>query len=140
MSGKQGGDPAKLAKALVTILDEEPPPLRWVAGADAVATVEQKANELLTQVDAYRDLSSSLAIDELEPGEAEHSPGTTVMDPERRHLETSRSRGRARVSPGRSTRFWAGGEQLPVSLGDDFDVAVDHSYRGLVVDRVRRHR
>ena len=68
MSGKQGGDPAKLARALVTILDEEPPPLRWVAGADAVATVEQKANELLAQVDAYRELSSSLAIDEREPG------------------------------------------------------------------------
>jgi NAD(P)-dependent dehydrogenase (short-subunit alcohol dehydrogenase family) len=68
MSGKQGGDPAKLANALVTILAEEQPPLRWVAGADAVATVEQKANELLAQVDAYRDLSSSLAIDEPEPG------------------------------------------------------------------------
>jgi hypothetical protein len=40
---------------------------RWVAGADAVDTVEQKAKELLAQVDAYRDLSSSLAIDELEP-------------------------------------------------------------------------
>jgi NAD(P)-dependent dehydrogenase (short-subunit alcohol dehydrogenase family) len=64
MSGKQGGDPAKLAKALVTIVAEEQPPLRWVAGADAVATVEQKANELLAQVDAYRDLSSSLAVDE----------------------------------------------------------------------------
>jgi hypothetical protein len=51
-----------------------------------------------------------------------------------------RSPSRARVSPGRSIRFWAGGEQLPVSLGDDFDAAVDHSYRGLVVDRVRRHR
>ena len=63
MSGKQGGDPAKLAKALVTVVDQEQPPLRWVAGADAVATVEQKANELLAQVDAYRDLSSSLAID-----------------------------------------------------------------------------
>jgi NAD(P)-dependent dehydrogenase (short-subunit alcohol dehydrogenase family) len=62
MSGKQGGDPAKLAKALVTIVAEEQPPLRWVAGADAVATVEQKANELLAQVDAYRDLSSSLAV------------------------------------------------------------------------------
>ena len=62
MSGKQGGDPAKLAKALVTLVDDGPP-LRWVAGADAVATVEQKANELLAQVDAYRDLSSSLAID-----------------------------------------------------------------------------
>jgi NAD(P)-dependent dehydrogenase (short-subunit alcohol dehydrogenase family) len=63
MSGKQGGDPAKLAKALVTVVDQERPPQRWVAGADAVATVEQKANTLLAQVDAYRDLSSSLAID-----------------------------------------------------------------------------
>jgi hypothetical protein len=33
-----------------------------------VETVEQKAKELLAQVDAYRDLSSSLAHDELEPG------------------------------------------------------------------------
>jgi NAD(P)-dependent dehydrogenase (short-subunit alcohol dehydrogenase family) len=64
MSGKQSGDPAKLAKALVTVVDEEQPPLRWVAGADAVETVEQKARELLAQVDAYRDLSSSLAVDE----------------------------------------------------------------------------
>jgi len=64
MSGRQTNDPAKLAKALVTIADEAPPPLRWVAGADAVATVEQKAHELLAQVDAYRDLSSSLAVDE----------------------------------------------------------------------------
>jgi NAD(P)-dependent dehydrogenase (short-subunit alcohol dehydrogenase family) len=63
MSGKQGGDPAKLAQALITVVDQEQPPRRWVAGADAVATVEQKANELLAQVDAYRDLSSSLAID-----------------------------------------------------------------------------
>jgi NAD(P)-dependent dehydrogenase (short-subunit alcohol dehydrogenase family) len=63
MSGKQGGDPAKLAKALITVVDQEQPPRRWVAGADAVATVEQKANELLAQVDAYRALSSSLAID-----------------------------------------------------------------------------
>jgi len=62
MSGKQGGDPAKLAKALVTIVEQAP--LRWVAGADAVETVEQKANDLLAQVDAYGDLSSSLAFDE----------------------------------------------------------------------------
>ena len=58
------GDPAKLAKALVTVVDQEQPPLRWVAGADAVETVEQKANDLLAQVDAYRSLSSSLAFDE----------------------------------------------------------------------------
>jgi NAD(P)-dependent dehydrogenase (short-subunit alcohol dehydrogenase family) len=64
MSGKQPNDPVKLAEALITVVDQEQPPLRWVAGADAVATVEQKANELLAQVDAYRDLSSSLAVEE----------------------------------------------------------------------------
>ena len=63
MSGKQTNDPAKLAEALLTVVDQEQPPLRWVAGADAVATVEQKAHELLAQVDAYRDLSSSLAVE-----------------------------------------------------------------------------
>jgi NAD(P)-dependent dehydrogenase (short-subunit alcohol dehydrogenase family) len=64
MSGKQTNDPAKFAAALVTVVDLEPPPLRWVAGADAVAAVERKANELLAQVDAHRDLSSSLAVEE----------------------------------------------------------------------------
>jgi NAD(P)-dependent dehydrogenase (short-subunit alcohol dehydrogenase family) len=63
MSGKQTNDPAKLATALLTVVDQEQPPLRWVAGADAVATVEQKAHELLAQVDAYRDLSSSLSVE-----------------------------------------------------------------------------
>ena len=63
MNGLQGGDPAKLASALVTIADSERPPLRFLAGADAVATAEQKANELLAQADAHRGLSSSLALD-----------------------------------------------------------------------------
>jgi NAD(P)-dependent dehydrogenase (short-subunit alcohol dehydrogenase family) len=70
MSGRQGGDPAKLAKALVPLVDEEQPPLRWVAGADAVETVDKKAKELLAQVDAHRDLSTSLALDEFEPAES----------------------------------------------------------------------
>jgi NAD(P)-dependent dehydrogenase (short-subunit alcohol dehydrogenase family) len=61
MNGQQGGDPAKLANALVQLAGQDEPPLRWVAGADAIATVEQKAKDLLAQVDAYRDLSSSLA-------------------------------------------------------------------------------
>jgi NAD(P)-dependent dehydrogenase (short-subunit alcohol dehydrogenase family) len=64
MSGKQTNDPAKLAQALIAIVDQQQPPLRFVAGADAVETVEQKAKELLAQVDAYRVLSSSLAVDE----------------------------------------------------------------------------
>jgi hypothetical protein len=40
------------------------PPLRFAAGADAIATVEQKANDLLAQADAHRELSASLAIEE----------------------------------------------------------------------------
>jgi len=61
MNGLQGGDPAKLAAALVQLASSEEPPVRWVAGADAVAGVEQKAKDLLAQVDAHRQLSSSLA-------------------------------------------------------------------------------
>jgi NAD(P)-dependent dehydrogenase (short-subunit alcohol dehydrogenase family) len=64
MKGKQAGDPAKLAGALIQLAGEEEPPLRWVAGADAVAAVEQKAKTLLAQVDAHRELSSNLAHDD----------------------------------------------------------------------------
>src|SRR5215217_2090394 len=64
MNGQQGGDPAKLANALVQLAGQDEPPLRWVAGADAIATVEQKAKDLLAQADAHRPLSTSLAIEE----------------------------------------------------------------------------
>ena len=64
MNGTQGGDPAKLADALIQLAGQDEPPLRWVAGADAIATVEQKAKDLLTQADAYRELSSNLAHDD----------------------------------------------------------------------------
>ncbi len=64
MNGQLGGDPAKLAAALVGLAGQDEPPLRWVAGADAVDTIEQKANDMLAQADAYRELSSSLALDQ----------------------------------------------------------------------------
>jgi NAD(P)-dependent dehydrogenase (short-subunit alcohol dehydrogenase family) len=64
MNGQQGGDPAKLAHALVQLASQDEPPRRWVAGADAIATVEQKAKDLLAQADAYRELSSNLAHDD----------------------------------------------------------------------------
>lgn len=63
MSGTQGGDPAKLASALLTIASESTPPKRWMAGADSIAEAERKSKELLMQAGAYRDLSSSLAFD-----------------------------------------------------------------------------
>ena len=64
MNGKQGGDPAKLAAALVKLASQDEPPVRWVAGADAVDTVEQKGKNLIAHADAYRDISSSLGHDD----------------------------------------------------------------------------
>jgi NAD(P)-dependent dehydrogenase (short-subunit alcohol dehydrogenase family) len=65
MNGQQAGDPAKLAAALVQLAGSDHSPLRWVAGADAVEGVEQKADTLVAEVDAYRELSTSLARDEV---------------------------------------------------------------------------
>ena len=63
MNGKQGGDPAKLAQALLTLAGEPQPPFRFIAGADAIAQAEDKLAERQRQIDAYRDLSTSLALD-----------------------------------------------------------------------------
>lgn len=60
MNGKQSGDPAKLARALVTLLDMPEPPARWVAGADAVQGVTQKADVLRQQAHAFPELSTRL--------------------------------------------------------------------------------
>src|SRR3954452_5936139 len=74
MNGQQGGDPTKLAAALVGLATSAQPPVRWVAGADAVAAVAQKARDLLAQVDAHRDLSSRLAH-----ANASHHPGARPL-------------------------------------------------------------
>jgi NAD(P)-dependent dehydrogenase (short-subunit alcohol dehydrogenase family) len=70
MNGQQSGDPAKLAQALLTIAELEHPPGRFIAGADAIALAEQKLAERQQQIDAFRDLSTSLALDEAETAAA----------------------------------------------------------------------
>lgn len=62
-NGQQSGDPAKLARALITIASQEPPPRRFIAGADAIATAEQVVADLKSQIEAYRHLSTSLGFD-----------------------------------------------------------------------------
>jgi len=64
MDGKQGGDAAKLADALVKLVALEQPPARFAAGADAVQTFEAKANTLLAQARAHHELSTSLALED----------------------------------------------------------------------------
>ena len=46
----------------MTITEMEQPPLRFIAGADAIAQAEEKLAERQQQIDALRDLSSSLAF------------------------------------------------------------------------------
>jgi hypothetical protein len=60
MNGKQGGDPVKLADALVNLAALETPPNRFAAGADAVLAIETKANAMLAQAQSHRELSVSL--------------------------------------------------------------------------------
>lgn len=64
MDGKQGGDPAKLADAIVQLAGLNEPPARFAAGADALQTFKAKAKTLLDQADAHRKLSSSLVHDD----------------------------------------------------------------------------
>ncbi|MFF8026130.1 SDR family NAD(P)-dependent oxidoreductase [Streptomyces sp. NPDC007896] len=64
MNGRQAGDPAKLAAALLKVAEQDEPPVRFVAGADAITAVEAKAKELLAQVEASRELGWDLAHDD----------------------------------------------------------------------------
>ena len=62
-NGLQTGDPAKLARALILISSQEPPPRRFIAGADAIATAEQRVADLKAHIDFNRGLSTSLDFD-----------------------------------------------------------------------------
>ncbi|PVE11464.1 SDR family oxidoreductase [Streptomyces scopuliridis] len=64
MNGQQTGDPAKLARALLTIAGQSKPLLRFVAGADAIEGVTAKAQELLAQAEASRELGGDLGYDD----------------------------------------------------------------------------
>jgi NAD(P)-dependent dehydrogenase (short-subunit alcohol dehydrogenase family) len=64
VNGKQPGDPAKLAAALIMIASQSEPPKRWLAGTDAVGDAERKISELQQQINAYRKLSTSLSYTE----------------------------------------------------------------------------
>ncbi|OBZ95624.1 oxidoreductase [Pararhizobium polonicum] len=63
-NGKQSGDPARLAQALLTLTNLDELPARFIAGADAIGIAEQKIATLQKQIDAHRRLSTSLDFDE----------------------------------------------------------------------------
>jgi NAD(P)-dependent dehydrogenase (short-subunit alcohol dehydrogenase family) len=61
MNGQQAGDPAKPARAVITIADQEQPPRRFIGGADWHRRAEGEGHA--GAGDAFRDLSTSLARD-----------------------------------------------------------------------------
>lgn len=61
--GQQAGDPAKLAAALIAVANEDPPPRRFIAGADVIAIAERKIGLLRDDIESHRSLSESLTFD-----------------------------------------------------------------------------
>jgi len=54
--GKQAGDPMRLAEAIVALAGEASPPLRFAAGAMAVAAMDAKVASLKAELDRWRAL------------------------------------------------------------------------------------
>jgi NAD(P)-dependent dehydrogenase (short-subunit alcohol dehydrogenase family) len=61
-NGRQSGDPAKLALALVSIANEEPPRRRFIAGADSIASTEGKVADLQADIALNRERFVSLDL------------------------------------------------------------------------------
>ena len=62
--GAQPGDPVKAAAAILTALDADEPPLRLVLGADAIGNIERRLGSLGDELDAWRAVGESTAIDD----------------------------------------------------------------------------
>jgi NAD(P)-dependent dehydrogenase (short-subunit alcohol dehydrogenase family) len=58
----QPGDPAKAAAAMLKIAEVENPPLRLQLGADCVAAVEAKIEQVKAELNQWRDLAASTAF------------------------------------------------------------------------------
>ena len=61
-NGRQSGDPAKLAQALLAIASEEPPRRRFIAGADSIGSTEQKVADLQADIELNRERFVSLDL------------------------------------------------------------------------------
>jgi NAD(P)-dependent dehydrogenase (short-subunit alcohol dehydrogenase family) len=56
-SGKQPGDPAKAALALLKLVEAETPPVRLYLGADALKLVEEKIAAMKSEIASWEDVS-----------------------------------------------------------------------------------
>jgi NAD(P)-dependent dehydrogenase (short-subunit alcohol dehydrogenase family) len=62
--GRQAGDPAKAARAILTALDAEPPALRLALGSDAVDGIRAKHERLREELARWEDLARATTFDD----------------------------------------------------------------------------
>lgn len=65
-AGKQPGDPAKAAEAMIQVVESADPPLRLLLGTDAINLLEQKQAAARAEFDAWREVGEGTAFDGVE--------------------------------------------------------------------------
>lgn len=58
-SGKQLGDPAKAARAMLAVIASDTPPAHLLLGSDALALVREKLSTLADEFHAWETVTSS---------------------------------------------------------------------------------
>lgn len=62
--GRQPGDPAKAAQAILAALDADEPPLRLALGADAIGTIERRLDRVSAELSAWRSVGEATAVED----------------------------------------------------------------------------
>jgi hypothetical protein len=61
-SGKQLGDPARAARAILALIEAEAPPPHLLLGSDALRLVRNKVADLTRDLDLWEEVTSSTDI------------------------------------------------------------------------------
>jgi NAD(P)-dependent dehydrogenase (short-subunit alcohol dehydrogenase family) len=63
-NGRQPGDPAKAAQAILAALDADDPPLRLVLGGDAIDNISGRLDRVADELRRWEDVGRQTALDE----------------------------------------------------------------------------
>lgn len=61
--GKQPGDPAKAAVAMIQVVESDNPPLRLALGEDSANGIAQKLDAMKAELEAWKSVSFSTAFE-----------------------------------------------------------------------------
>lgn len=63
IDGKQPGDPAKAAKAIIQAVESDKPPLRLVLGADALGAIREKLSSVSEEISAWEEITINTSFE-----------------------------------------------------------------------------